>query len=221
MSAATISAASRRSWPDASGAGSPTLSGRNVRQRTDHPLTQSGIRTRCGVPASLGGGLERAVDLDHPGRSCRAEEAIARRYVVSRERVIVTVGATGGIFLAARSVPRRHARRRRRALVEPFRSLPCFFSSRRSPDPRSAAPRTAGRSIPPAVRKSLARGTGRPRVSFVHPHSDVLAARRAHDDRDRLRSNARAGGLLVRATSNVLTCRRDSLRVVFAARRML
>jgi aspartate/methionine/tyrosine aminotransferase len=162
--------------------------------RTDHPLSQSGMPQAD--PAFLAG-LERGLDLDHPARYLPAlEDAIAARYGVGRDRVMVTVGATGGMFLAAARWFRSGAR-----VVtdvpsyEPFRALPRVCGAgvieyeRRAEDSWSIDPS--------AVRKLLESGRGPGHVFVANPHNPTGVLL----DADRMAAIAgeadRAGGLLV------------------------
>jgi aspartate/methionine/tyrosine aminotransferase len=162
--------------------------------RTDHPLSQSGMPQAD--PAFLAG-LERALDLDHPGRYLPPlEEAIARRYGVPRERVMVTVGATGGMFLAAA----RWFRPGTRVVAdvpsyEPFRALPRFFGAELVELERRSA---EGWSVDPAsVRKLLERGRGPGHVFLANPHNPTGVLLDAPTVTAIAAEAARAGGLLV------------------------
>ncbi len=162
--------------------------------RTDHPLSQSGMPQAD--PAFLAG-LERALDLDHPARYLPAlEEAIAQRYQVSRDRVMVTVGATGGMFLAAA----RWFRPSTRVVTdvpsyEPFRALPRFFGAEVIAYERRAED---GWMIDPAsVQKLLERGRGPGHVFIANPHNPTGVLLDAERMAAIAREAERAGGLLV------------------------
>jgi aspartate/methionine/tyrosine aminotransferase len=142
--------------------------------------------------------LARAPDLDHPVREAlpQLEEALARRFAVPRSRVLVTVGATGGMFLAAA----RWLRAGTRVVAEtpsyePFRALPAFFGAdlavvERRPEERFVLE-------PDRVRAALSRGAGPGHLFVANPNNPTGVM----NDRGRVAALAReaekAGGLLV------------------------
>jgi aspartate/methionine/tyrosine aminotransferase len=162
--------------------------------RTDHPLSQSGMPQAD--PEFLAG-LERAIDLDHPARYLPALEAsIAQRYGVPRERVMVTVGATGGMFLAAAAWFRPGTR-----VVtdvpsyEPFRELPRFFGADVIEIERR--PENGWTMDPAAVGRALERGRGPGHVFLANPHNPTGVLLDAPTMTAIAREAERAGGLLV------------------------
>ncbi|MDZ4771495.1 MAG: pyridoxal phosphate-dependent aminotransferase [Planctomycetota bacterium] len=163
--------------------------------RTPCALSQSGMPPAD--PAFLEG-LVRAQDLDHPTREAlpALEEALSRRFRVPRSRVIVTVGATGGMFLAAAHWLRAGARVvTETPSYEPFRALPRFFGAdvalvERRPEERWTLNQER-------VRAALARGSGPGHVFVANPNNPtgVLADRGAVAAL--AREAERAGGVLV------------------------
>src|SRR5512146_1778194 len=96
--------------------------------RTPHVLTQSGMPN---ADPALFAGLP-GIDLGHPsaGALPEVEARLAARFGVDPSRVIVTLGASGGMYLAAS----RWFRRGSRVVVdrpsyEPFRALPPHFGA--------------------------------------------------------------------------------------------
>jgi aspartate/methionine/tyrosine aminotransferase len=181
--------------------------------RTDHPLSQSGMpQADPGFLAEL----ERGVDLDHPARHLPAlEEAIARRHGVPRERVMVTLGATGGMYQAAA----RWFRPGTRVVAdvpsyEPFRSLPRFFGADlRLVDRR---PENAWSLDPADVRAQLARGSGPGHVFLANPNNPTGVLLDARAMKALAAEAARAGGLLVSCDIYMEYVPRDQAAWAFA-----
>jgi aspartate/methionine/tyrosine aminotransferase len=182
-------------WPDARGLYFPYMGWAHTSaNRTDHPLTQSGMPQ---ADATFLEGLERALDLDHPARYLPAlEEAIARRHGVPRQRVVVAVGATGGMYQCAARWFRKGAR-----VVadvpsyEPFRSLPKFFGAELLTIDRR--PEDGWSIDPAAVRKLFAGGSGPGHVFVANPHNPTGVLLDARTMSAIAAEAARAGGLLV------------------------
>jgi aspartate/methionine/tyrosine aminotransferase len=163
--------------------------------RTAHALTQSGMP--LADPAFLAG-LARADDLDHPAREAlpALEEALARRFGVPRSRVIVTLGATGGMFLAAA----RWFGRGTRVVTEtpsyePFRALPRFFGAELAVVERRPEERWA--LDPERVRAALARGGGPGHLFLSNPNNPTGVRSDRGLTAALAREAERAGGLLV------------------------
>ena len=163
--------------------------------RTPYVLSQSGMAPAG--PAFLAN-LGHAQDLDHPGMAAQPalEEALARRFGVPRSRVIVTVGATGGMFLAASRWFRSGARVVTESpAYEPFRALPRFFGAELAVVERRAEDGFA--LDPAAVERALAGGTGPGHVFLSNPNNPSGV----QTDRATLKAVARAaertGGVLV------------------------
>lgn len=164
--------------------------------RTRLPLSGSGL-----APADPGflTALGHQDDLQHAGSSAlpALEEALARRYGVPRERVVVTLGASGGMYACA---ARWFAPGDRVAAdlpsYEPFRALPARFGAEcvaleRRPEERYALD-------PDRVAAALgARAGGRGHVFVSNPHNPTGASA----DRGTLaacaRAAERAGGVLI------------------------
>jgi len=96
--------------------------------RTPHVLTQSGMPVAdAALFASIPG-----IDLGHPSASAlpEVEERLAAKFGVEKERVIVTLGASGGMHLAAAHWFRYGSRVVvDRPSYEPFRALPGHFGA--------------------------------------------------------------------------------------------
>jgi len=189
------SALSSAAWSEAPGLHFPYMVWAHTHSaRTDHPLTQSGMPTAD--PAFLDA-LGR-LDIDHPSKGAlpELEAAIARRYGVDRSRVIVTLGASGAMFLAAARWFRPGAR-----VVadvpsyEPFRALPLFFGAEVVAYERRLEERW--RMDPERVRSLLARGPGRGHVFLANPHNPTGVMLDRAEIGAIAREAERAGGLLV------------------------
>ncbi len=163
--------------------------------RTPFPLTQSGMpQADAGFLRMLTG----ADDLDHPVREAlpALEEALARRFSVPRSRVIVTVGATGGMFLAAARWFRPGARVvTDTPSYEPFRALPRFFGA----DLALVERRQEERWVldTDRVRAALSRGPGPGHVFVANPNNPTGALADRGAVAALAREAERAGGLLV------------------------
>lgn len=164
--------------------------------RTPYPLTQSGMP--MADPQFLDA-LGR-LDIDHPSRSAlpELEAAIARRYGVDRSRVIVTLGASGAMYLAAA----RWFRSGSRVVVdvpsyEPFRALPRFFGAETIGYERRLDERW--RIDPERVRALLARGSGPGHVFLANPHNPTGVLL----DRSEIAALAREAG---RVGGNLVAC---------------
>jgi len=96
--------------------------------RTRHPLSGSGMPTADG---RLFAGLT-GVDLSHPCAEAlpALEAAIAARYGVDPARVLVTLGASGGMHLVAQGLFNPHVTvLADRPCYEPFQALPRLFGA--------------------------------------------------------------------------------------------
>src|SRR3954469_4650779 len=162
--------------------------------RSPYSLTQSGMPNADGAfLAELG-----PFDIGHPSREAlpALEARIGELFGVPQERVLVTLGASGGMHLAAL----RYMRRGARVVVdvpsyEPFRSLPSYLGAELLPLRRRLED---GWQIDPAdVRRLLARGTGAGHVFIANLHNPTGAFL----DRARMQAIAaeaeRAGGNLI------------------------
>jgi len=163
--------------------------------RTSHPLTQSGMPP---ADPSFLEALGHARDLDHAGSEAlpALEDALARRYGVPRSRVIVTMGASGGMYLAAA----RWFRAGSRVLAdvpsyEPFRVLPRGMGAEFLPLERRMEERFG--VDPERVRARLARGSGPGHVFLSNPHNPTGAMLDAGTLRAIAREAERAGGVMV------------------------
>jgi aspartate/methionine/tyrosine aminotransferase len=140
--------------------------------RTAHVLTQSGMPSADpALFGSLGG-----IDLSHPsaGALPEVEELLARRFGVERERVIVTLGASGGMYLAAARWFRPGARVAvDRPSYEPFRALPAHFGA--DTVELARRPEDGWRLDPSAVRAALAGARGPGHVFFANLHNPTGA----------------------------------------------
>lgn len=162
--------------------------------RSAYTLTQSGMP--LAEPSFLDA-LGR-LDIDHPAREAlpAVERKLAELFRVDPSRVLVTLGATGGMHLAASRLFRPGTR-----VVadvpsyEPFRSLPTYFGAELLPIRRRAE---SGWTIEPGeVRSLLSRGSGPGHVFLANLHNPTGALL----ERDRMaeiaREAERAGGCLV------------------------
>lgn len=163
--------------------------------RTSHVLSQSGM-----PPAESGfqAGLDRAGDLDHPGREAlpALEAALAERFGVPRERIVVTLGATGGMFLAAAALfPPGSRVVTDVPSYEPFRALPRFFGAEVVLVERT--PERGWRLDPERVRAALAGARASGHVFLANPNNPTGVM----EDRPALvelaRAAEKAGGYLV------------------------
>jgi aspartate/methionine/tyrosine aminotransferase len=162
--------------------------------RTRFPLSSSGMPT---ADASFLESLGKP-DLEHCSKAAlpALEEAIARRFGIERSRVIVALGASGGMHLAAL----RWFRPGTRVVAdvpsyEPFRSLPRFFGA----DLRvlERRPEDGWRIDPAAVRAQLARGAGPGHVFIANPHNPTGILQTRDEVAAIARETQRAGGLLI------------------------
>ena len=162
--------------------------------RSAYTLTQSGMP--LAEPSFLDA-LGRH-DIDHPAREAlpAVERKLADLFRVDPARVLVTLGATGGMHLAASRLFRPGTR-----VVadvpsyEPFRSLPTYFGADLRPLRRRPE---SGWTVDPGEVRSLLRGGSGPGHVFLanlHNPTGVLL------ERDRMAEiagqAARAGGCLV------------------------
>jgi aspartate/methionine/tyrosine aminotransferase len=162
--------------------------------RTPHVLTQSGMP---GADPALFSGLP-GIDLGHPSQGALpdVEERLARRFGVERSRVLVTLGASGGMHLAAA----RWFRKGSRVVVdrpsyEPFRALPAHFGSQTVELARRLED---GWSLDPAaVRAALAGAKGPGHVFFANLHNPTGARAKAGDLREMAAAAGETGGKLV------------------------
>lgn len=163
--------------------------------RTARALSQSGMPP---ADPSFLASLSRAGDLDFPGREAlpALEAGLAERFRVPRSRVLVTLGATGGMFLCAA----RAFRAGSRVVTEipsydPFRALPRFFGA----DLRVVERRFEERWAldPERVRAALARGVGPGHVFLSNPHNPTGVMHDRGQLRLLAREAERAGGWLV------------------------
>lgn len=162
--------------------------------RTPHVLTQSGMPTADpALFASIGG-----IDLGHPSASAlpAVEERLARKFGVDRSRVIVTLGASGGMFLAASRWFRPGARVVvDRPSYEPFRALPAHFGAQSVEVERRLE--DGWRLDPAAVRAGLAGAKGPGHVFFANLHNPTGARTEAGELRELASAAAAHGGKLV------------------------
>ncbi len=162
--------------------------------RTPHVLTQSGMpNADAGLFADLPG-----IDLAHP--SARAlpevEERLAAYFGVERSRVIVTLGASGGMHLAAARWFRPGARVVvDRPSYEPFRALPRHFGAETMELERRLE--QDWRLDPAAVRAALAGSRGPGHVFLANLHNPTGAQSSEADLREMARAAAESGGRLV------------------------
>ncbi|MBL8857673.1 MAG: pyridoxal phosphate-dependent aminotransferase [Planctomycetes bacterium] len=163
--------------------------------RTSHTLSQSGM-----PPADPGflEALGHARDLDHPGMAAQPalEAALAERFGVPRERVLVTTGATGGMYLAASRWFRAGARVVTESpSYEPFRALPRFFGADLQVVERRVEDGFA--LDPERVEAALARGTGPGHVFLSNPNNPSGTALDRATLARLARAAERTGGVLV------------------------
>lgn len=164
--------------------------------RTSCPLSQSGMPTAD--PRLLPG--FPGLDIDHPCASAlpELERAIAQRYGVEEERVLVALGATGGMHLCAQAwfapgvrvvtdVPS----------YEPFRALPRLFGAETAIVERS--PADGWRLDPARVETALAGARGPAHVFFANLHNPTGAFASAADV-------ARIAALAARRGGNAIVC---------------
>jgi len=136
--------------------------------RTPHVLTQSGMPS---ADPALFSALP-GIDLDHPsaGALPEVEQRLARIFGVDRSRVIVTLGASGGMYLAAARWFRPGTRVvADRPSYEPFRALPAQFGAETVELPRRLE--DGWRLDPAAVRTALAGAKGPGHVFFANLHN--------------------------------------------------
>lgn len=163
--------------------------------RTAHPLSQSGMpQANPDFLRELG----HEHDLDHPSREAlpALEDAIAQRFGVPRSRVIVTLGASGGMFLCGA----RWFRAGSRVVTdvpsyEPFRALPRFFGAQLRELDRRAEERFG--VDPDRVRSLLAQGSGPGHVFLANPHNPTGVMLDSGELEALAREAGRAGGVLV------------------------
>jgi aspartate/methionine/tyrosine aminotransferase len=162
--------------------------------RSPYSLTQSGMPNADPTFFSELGTL----DIGHPSREAlpALEHRIAELFKVPVERVLVTLGASGGMHLCALRFLRPGAR----VVVdvpsyEPFRALPSYLGAEILPLRRRLED---GWLVDPAeVKRLLARGTGPGHVFLANLHNPTGAFL----DRERMQAIAheaeRAGGNLI------------------------
>lgn len=157
------------------------------------PLTQSGMPPADPAPF----GAPMPVDVGHAGPVLDELEAkIAQRFDVPPERVVATVGASGGLQACAWAWFGPGARVVADApSYEPFRALP----QRLGADLRVLQRRLEdGWQIDPAdVRRLLGEGSGRGHVFLANPHNPSGAQLGVERVQAIAREAERAGGLLV------------------------
>lgn len=162
--------------------------------RTPHVLTQSGMPTADpALFASLAG-----IDLGHPSAEAlpEVEQLLARKFGVERERVIVTLGASGGMHLAAARWFRHGARVVvDRPSYEPFRALPAHFGAQTVEVGRRLEDGWA--LDPSAVRSALEGAPGPGHVFFANLHNPTGARAKAGDLRAMAAAAREHGGKLV------------------------
>lgn len=164
--------------------------------RTACPLSQSGMpMADARLFESFGG-----FSIDHPSASAlpELERALARRFGVEEERVLVTLGATGGMHLAAQ----RWFRPGVRVVTdvpsyEPFRALPRLFGAQTIEIRRELA--HGWRLDPAEVERRLDAARGPAHVFFANLHNPTGAFTSADELRRIAASAARHGG-------NALVC---------------
>jgi aspartate/methionine/tyrosine aminotransferase len=162
--------------------------------RSPYTLTQSGMpNADAGFLAELG-----TLDIGHPTHEAlpALESRIAELYGLPASRVIVTLGASGGMHLCAL----RYMRSGSRVVVdvpsyEPFRALPAYLGAELLPTRRRLED---GWTVDPDdVRRLLARGRGPGHVFIANLHNPTGALL----DRERMQALAHAaeasGGCLV------------------------
>jgi aspartate/methionine/tyrosine aminotransferase len=162
--------------------------------RSSYSLSQSGMP--LAEPSFLDA-LGR-FDLDHPSRAAlpELEDAIASLFGVERERVIATLGASGGMHLCAL----RYFRPGNRVVAdvpsyEPFRSLPMYLGADFRPLRRRLED---GWKIDPAeVGGLLGKGSGTGHVFLANPHNPTGAILDRGTMAGIARAAERAGGVLV------------------------
>ncbi|SRR5258706_5620715 len=162
--------------------------------RTPHVLTQSGMPGADPALFSALGGI----DLSHPSASAlpEVEERLARRFGVDRGRVIVTLGASGGMHLAAARWFRPGARVVvDRPSYEPFRALPAHFGAETVELARRLE--DDWRLDPAAVRKALAGARGPGHVFFANLHNPTGAGCAAGELSELAAAAAEHGGRLI------------------------
>src|SRR5262245_989418 len=140
--------------------------------RTRHPLSGSGMPQ---ADARLFRELS-ALDLGHPCAEAlpALERAIAERYGVSPERVLVAVGATGGMHLAAQTWFRPGVRvLTDTPSYEPFRALPELFGAELVLHDRRLE--AGWRLDPAAVRRTLGARRGPAHLFVANPHNPTGA----------------------------------------------
>jgi aspartate/methionine/tyrosine aminotransferase len=138
------------------------------------------------------------IDLGHPSAAAlpEVEERLAHKFGVERSRVIVTLGASGGMHLAAARWFRRGARVVvDRPSYEPFRALPAHFGAQAVELPRRLEDGWA--LDPAAVRAALEGAKGPGHVFFANLHNPTGARAKAGDLRAMAAAAAEHGGKLV------------------------
>jgi len=162
--------------------------------RTPHVLTQSGMPA---ADPALFAGLP-GIDLGHPSAEAlpEVERRLAEKFGVDRSRVIVTLGASGGMHLAAA----RWFRHGTRVVVdrpsyEPFRALPEHFGAQTVEVARRLE--DGWNLDPAAVRAALVGAKGEGHVFFANLHNPTGARSKAGDLRAMAAAAAERGGKLV------------------------
>lgn len=161
--------------------------------RSPLSLTSSGMP--AADPAWLGSTL--AVDLGWPGKEAlpELEERLARHVGVDRSRVIVTVGASSALHLAATTLFRPGTRvAAETPSYEPLRALPPYFGAELALVERR--PEHGWRLEPELVDRALA-GARTGHVFVTNPNNPTGARSSAEELRAVARSAERAGGVLV------------------------
>lgn len=162
--------------------------------RTRHPLTQSGLPAADpGLFAGLPG-----IDLGHPTAEALPafERALAERQGLPAERVLVTLGASGGMHVAAL----RWFRPGTRVVTEvpsyePFRALPRHFGAETVVIERRLE--DGWRLDVAAVERACASSPGPAHVFLANPHNPTGARTNAADLARLAAAAARTQGCLI------------------------
>lgn len=167
--------------------------------RTSAPLSQSGMPL---ADARLLAGFQelgfRGLDLGHPSAEALPglERAIAAHLGVDPARVLVTLGATGGMFLAAWRWFGPGARvLTDRPSYEPFRALPRAFGAETIELERRLEEQW--RLDPAAAARALGAGRGPAHVFTANPHNPTGALSTRAELVELAALAARTGGNLV------------------------
>ncbi len=162
--------------------------------RTPHVLTQSGMPAADpALFAGIGG-----IDLGPPSASALpdVEQRLAQKFGVDPSRVIVTLGASGGMHLAAARWFRPGARVAvDRPSYEPFRALPAHFGAQTVEVTRRLE--DGWNLDPAAVRGALAGAKGAGHVFFANLHNPTGARSKAGELRELAAAAAEHGGKLI------------------------